>query len=400
MEFRSATIENRLRSPFSVRVPQPPASRPSRLLSIALLTNHLRFSGGRKQLLEYGKYLEARGHRVDVFAMSAEGELSGLCQPRVVSAFNRHTLPAVDLIVASQPQLVASAVESGQGRVVHFCQGSQVIYLENRIVNGIEPSRLSRSRLLKPWRTRRKHRQWQRKIASLDAVFRLPSSLVTISPYLKDYLQNRYNKPVYLCNNGVHREHFFPGTELPAAEFDDERPCRVVCVGSLDQTVKGIEHSYEAVRLAKSRGCPIHFIHVSPTGDVSQGNKELPIDELHVRLNASQMGRLFRSCDVFVSNSLEGEGFGLPAMEALSCGLNCILSDISSYRGFDESDTFCHFVKQNDAEATAATLWDIVYSSSTWREQMRRQALDVASHYPFEGACQTFAHSLEEIAAV
>jgi glycosyltransferase involved in cell wall biosynthesis len=373
----------------------PKATRP---LSIAVLTDHLKFSGGRKQLLEYAAYLIARGHHVDTFALSAEGELADLCKPRVVGQFSRKTLPDADLLISSQPRYVEAAVSSGRGRVIHFCQGSQVIDLEYRIESGLVPPRIGQRRFLRGWHLRRKQQQWKRKIETLDRIFKLPATLVTVSPHLQVALEQRYGQPVHLCRNGVHREFFF---ESPAAlpdSFDENRPCRIVCAGPADQTVKGIPDTIEAVRLVKSRGCPVEFVRVSPSGYDAEQWQSGVIDECHARLNQRQLGKLFRSCDLFVSNSLEGEGFGLPAMEALACGLSCVLSDISSYRGFNDGDDFCHFVPPQSAEATAAALWDLIYSSGKQREDLRQRALTVAADYSFETARARFATIIEELA--
>jgi glycosyltransferase involved in cell wall biosynthesis len=63
-----------------------------------------------------------------------------------------------------------------------------------------------------------------------------------------------------------------------------------------------------------------------------------------VNLKEKEMANLYRSTDIFISSSLEGEGFGLPAVEALASGVPSILTEISSYKNFNEKRDFAYFV--------------------------------------------------------
>lgn len=55
-------------------------------------------------------------------------------------------------------------------------------------------------------------------------------------------------------------------------------------------------------------------------------------DEIKVEINSDeQLNELYNACDIFISPSLE-EGFGYPIVEAMSCGLPLVLSDIPIHR--------------------------------------------------------------------
>jgi glycosyltransferase involved in cell wall biosynthesis len=100
---------------------------------------------------------------------------------------------------------------------------------------------------------------------------------------------------------------------------------------------------------------------------------------------------------VYISNSTEGEGFGLPAMEALSCGLLCILSSISSCLSFSDRRDFCFFVPERDPTATSAVLKEIIRSPSEKFVDIRKNALEISAHYSHEKACKNFEKILENI---
>ena len=68
------------------------------------------------------------------------------------------------------------------------------------------------------------------------------------------------------------------------------------------------------------------------------------------------MAALYRDTDVFISSSLEGEGFGLPAVEALASGVPAILTDISSYGNMDNTHDFACFVPPREPEEIATAV--------------------------------------------
>lgn len=51
-------------------------------------------------------------------------------------------------------------------------------------------------------------------------------------------------------------------------------------------------------------------------------------DEFHHHLDPERMPFAYRDADVFIGASRVQEGFGLPSLEALSCGVPCLLSNV------------------------------------------------------------------------
>ena len=62
----------------------------------------------------------------------------------------------------------------------------------------------------------------------------------------------------------------------------------------------------------------------------------------------------YRASDVFVGPSRPQEGFGLPALEALACGVPVLLSDTPGHREI-AGDAAWYF-RDGDPESLAATL--------------------------------------------
>jgi glycosyltransferase involved in cell wall biosynthesis len=94
----------------------------------------------------------------------------------------------------------------------------------------------------------------------------------------------------------------------------------------------------------KNKGIRLEFIRVAPHPPSDREEVGTLVDRYFVNLKEKEMANLYRSTDIFISSSLEGEGFGLPAVEALASGVPSILTEISSYKNFNEKRDFAYFV--------------------------------------------------------
>ena len=234
---------------------------------------------------------------------------------------------------------------------------------------------------------------WQKKISRIDAVYRLPTTLVAVSKHLQEELEARYQRQVHLCINGIHKEFFFPGQDFQWGEFTRTNPLRIINIGPFPVTFKGIDTTLNAICILKENSLPVKFIRVAPL--ILQIEKNNPlIDKYYENIPADELGDLMRSCHVYISNSTEGEGFGLPALEAISSGTIAVLSRIASYRNFSETDDFCFFVPEHDAQATAAAVKKIMRTPESEIREIRKKSLAVADQFSFERSCHTFEEIL------
>ena len=106
------------------------------------------------------------------------------------------------------------------------------------------------------------------------------------------------------------------------------------------------------------------------------------------------MVELYRNAYIFISSSLEGEGFGLPALEALACGVPSILTEISSYKNFDEKMDFAYFVlihrPDKIAEGVIAFMED-----GELRTKCVERGIDVAKGFTLERTKQDLTNFLK-----
>lgn len=161
-------------------------------------------------------------------------------------------------------------------------------------------------------------------------------------------LRSGVRKPVHVVPLGVDPEAFHPGVagiRNPSGDFVflatfewGERKAPDILLKVFNETFRASE---PAVLLCKT-------INRSSLVDVPNEIRTMGLDErggriyfLHNReLPHSQLAVLYRSADCFVSPS-RGEGWGLPVLEAMACGLPVIATDWSGHTALlDPEDTY------------------------------------------------------------
>jgi len=216
----------------------------------------------------------------------------------------------------------------------------------------------------------------------IESVYQLQGlAHITISPFLAKRLKERFDISPHVIPYGVCEDLYRPAPE-PRATVD---PLRIALVGPWGIGWKDIPTGVRAARMVHERGLPIQLVRISPapmTEDEHQAHGDLPV-EWHEKLEQAQMPDVYRSCDLFLGTSSGGaEGFFLPAMEAMSCGLPVILTDIACFRQYKSPADYCTFVPVHDAEGFALEI-ERLATSTTARQELRDRSLDVATLHTF-----------------
>jgi glycosyltransferase involved in cell wall biosynthesis len=156
---------------------------------------------------------------------------------------------------------------------------------------------------------------------------------------------------------------------------------RIVVPNPFEIEWKGVPTALAAVGLLRSQGFSCRLVRVSqwPLGAAEQAIVQA--DEFHHHLEPPRVAQLLRGADLMLAPSWEDEGFGLPVLEAMACGLPVVATDISAFRAFagnaaalvpfDRPDGF--------ADAARAMLGD----TARWRD-IRRRGLEAARAFSEE----------------
>lgn len=140
---------------------------------------------------------------------------------------------------------------------------------------------------------------------------------------------------ITILGHPVDRDRFYPESSVPTNCRNDTAKSgpRLLYVGRVAPN-KRVPVLVEAVARLRADGCPAEALIVGDTGDIYQTEADhcrRRAQELGVAAHVRWLGRLadaelretYRSADVFVMPS-EHEGFAIPLVEAMACGLPVI----------------------------------------------------------------------------
>lgn len=310
--------------------------------------------GGVKVALEDANWLSQRGHQVTIVSRSGPpGWMKLDCDFQQVEDFRPEHLPDGDVLIGTFWSTVPWAASAGpqKGIPVHFCQGYEGDNPENEAVR-----------------------------ERIEATYRLPGlQHITISPHLTSLLRDRFgiraNEVRYVVDHDVHK---------PTQKRPPQSPLRVGLVGPYQIPWKDLATGYKACGLAHKAGQNLVLVRASNTPP-SPDEQDLPFPvEWHQQLRPDQMGEFYRSLDVFLGTSSgKEEGFFLPAIEAMACGVPSVLTDIPCFRNHAnivQHDRYALFVDPQDATSMAEAIV-LAGALPDVRTALRAGGIEVASHY-------------------
>jgi glycosyltransferase involved in cell wall biosynthesis len=109
-----------------------------------------------------------------------------------------------------------------------------------------------------------------------------------------------------------------------------------------------------------------------------------------------EMAAFYGSCDLFVFSS-RGEGFGLPALEAMACGCALITTDSGGVRQFASDGENCLMTPPDDPPALARAIQSLV-ADPAGRERLIEAGLRTARDYDQSAVLERFCRYLVELA--
>jgi glycosyltransferase involved in cell wall biosynthesis len=221
--------------------------------------------------------------------------------------------------------------------------------------------------------------------ARIEATYRLPMKRIAVSGWLQQILAESYDQhDVVVVPNAVDHDHF---KAAPRARR------RVPTVGFVyaSAAFKGSGTVIDAIAVAR-RSIPnlkvIAFSSEKPRKDAG-----LPEGiELHVRPPQSEIPRLYASVDVWLWASTN-DGFGLPILEAMSCGTPVIATPIGAARELCNAGGGT-LVDVGDARAMAQAILRYCTSSEAEWQECSRAASRHAATYDWKSSLERMEKTL------
>ena len=157
-------------------------------------------------------------------------------------------------------------------------------------------------------------------------------NIITVSQSSKKGIIEEFNckkNNILVINNGLDTEEFSP-IEESVRDLN-----RLITTASADVPLKGLDYSLKALKILKKDNPNIHLVVIgSPK---KGGHTERLIKELNIKenvffkkhLSKEEIRKLYSTSSVAIVSSLY-EGFGYPVIEAMSCEVPLIATNVSS----------------------------------------------------------------------
>ena len=313
-------------------------------LSVVYLLEDTGLWGGVKVVLNQAHLMRSRGHRVTVVS---KGEMPAWRRMRVefrrVDSFGPATLPEADVTVGTYWTTIVGASLAPSRAAAQYCQGFEAGLTHNV---GDHP-------------------------AILEA-YRVPLPCLAVSEPLARLVRTRFGRPTRVVPPAL--EPFWK----PQWSRGSRGAPRVVVMHPFEFYMKGVEVGLEAVRLLRASGVGCTLVRISQLPLSEAERRVLVPDEFHANLTPRRVARLLRGADLLLAPSWEQEGFGLPVLEAMACGVPVVASDISAFRTFagEAAVLVPHDSPEQFAAAARGVLEDPVR-----RRGLRAAGLEVAKAF-------------------
>lgn len=327
-----------------------------RPLHVVYLLADTALFGGMKVLLHQANLLHRRGHRVLGLAEGERPEWFPVEFPfETVSHHEPARVPECDVCIATFWPTIPVAAAARCRQAVHFCQGYEGDFLHNRADH-----------------------------AKIEEEYRTPLPAMVVSPHLADLLRERFGREARVVPQPL--EPFW----RPRWRWGPHRVPRILVPSPFEIEWKGVETGLRAVeRLRRTR--EVRLIRLSQMRFSEAEREVAEPDEYHHHLHPPDVARLMAGCDLLLAPSWEQEGFGLPVLEAMACGLPAVASDIPSFRGF--AADAARLVPARSPQAFAAAAEEVLSDRRRWR-RLRKAGLETAARFTEERSAEAVEEAL------
>ena len=302
-------------------------------MRLTYVTPRPELGGGAKVVFQHAGLLRAAGHDVTVLGEGPLPEWSALRAPYVDYSAALPAMPSQDLVIATFFPTVAVAERLGCGPIAHLCQG-----YEGALIH------------LRP------------RLREIEAVYARPLPTLAVTPALAEFLHRRFGREsrvVSPCVDPLFR---------PVLRWRPRRPAWIAVPGIFEAEIKGVPTALAALReLRRETGARLLRFSILPLSAEERGLLEP--DRYLCHAAPPVIARALRRMDLLLFPSREGEGFGLPLLEALASGVPAVASSIAATRYF--ASGAAELVAEGDAAAMASAAGALLGDPRRWRRQRR-----------------------------
>lgn len=332
-------------------------------MKIAILLPVVTISGGVKIALTYANEMHKQGHSVDVIVFSDieyDGWMGVLNFP--IHHFRRQEAMAIAMAGIDFDAVVCTFWKTVYVARAGLISARKHFYL----IQGDEPNF---------------YEEGSQEFVAARSTYSGPEHKIVISNYLQNKISTyEPSSNLSILKNGIN------SSELLQAPFlDKSYRVRVLVEGRLNDPIKRVNETLQLLRNIDG----LEIIVVSPAFD----EMDLQLCDLLLRaVPANKMGSIYASCDLILKFS-KTEGFGLPILEAMRCGVVPIVTDFGGIRDFLVDGVNGIILDQLDGEQIHKAVQRAVANLGDLREN----AISTAASFEWGDQFYQFAQLLDSL---
>ena len=228
-------------------------------------------------------------------------------------------------------------------------------------------------------------------------LYSLPVGRIAVSPHIRDYFKRNYGQKTFDIFNGINNDIF-----KPRAGNSSGKEIRILSSGNPAHLLKGKDDIKHALCLV-AKACPHLDFYLTVVcgeripeqenifGDVP-GNV---ICRIKYGLSPEQMRQAYCESDIYINSSWY-EGFGLPSIEAMACGVPVIQADNRGLDGVVTDRINCLLIPPNNPRKMADAIETLI-NDVHLRDGLVKNGIETANEYTKEKQYRMFVDQFEKI---
>lgn len=230
---------------------------------------------------------------------------------------------------------------------------------------------------------------WTRDKSKAQNTYHMPFKKMVISTWLKEILLEQYEQEAEVLVTPVNQDSFY-------REENDRNTASRVCLLHHDYDWKGYKDAIEAVKKARSENCKVDLVVFGeklqdPTPLYEEAGFKF---EYYYRPTGDVLRRLYSSCGTFLCASWY-EGLGMPAMEAMMCGMAVVTTDTGGSRDYALNDETALVSPIKDPEALAKNLIRVLTDDSL-RLRLGESGHRKVQQFSWDANCEKLVKCFED----
>lgn len=202
-----------------------------------------------------------------------------------------------------------------------------------------------------------------------EATYMLPMDVVTEASWIKEYLEEKYEKTVLLARNGIRKDIY--KSEGECCSTRKKGKLRVLVEGPIDVDFKNVPKTIELCKQSKA-----DEIWLMTASDI----KKYPgVDKVFSKVPIYDTPKIYRSCDVIIKLSYVEGMFG-PPLEMYHCGGTSITYDVTGYDEYIKHN-YNGLVVEKDNDKKVVEYINLLKDNPDFLDKLKKGALTTAKEW-------------------